>query len=310
MVGRVCLDCGISIDDRNFKAKRCIGCSTSRRRKRQCEKAKLRYKKNYVQKLRYCEYCSKEIEKGDISNRSYSLLKLCKECRSKSTWRDNIEVQVLKECLMCGKLMIIERKNKENWSGKPRNYCEECRPNHYKRRKFGYNPLMSVECNRCKREFPTRRIHKSIDGLGYCLKCKKRVERQERLKNSKLKQTFTEKMREAIKQEIYARTCMDCGRLIGIVNTRNARAFRCKECQDKFTKDRRHVYNVRQTGTVHIRNGTTIIRDKDGNPDWNKESEAIKIAKKYTFNPKVKLSKRQQEHLDEKTYYKGEEMDG
>ncbi|RPJ56892.1 MAG: hypothetical protein EHM12_09780, partial [Dehalococcoidia bacterium] len=129
---RICLDCGTSIQERRQRSVRCGPCQTEHTRKLVAERSRKKYIPKILGPL-LCLDCGKPVERGKYKGSKIR----CEPCREKFKVRysrEYEEVIVLKSCLECQELMVIERKEGGHL-GKYRNYCPTCRPKHYGRRK-------------------------------------------------------------------------------------------------------------------------------------------------------------------------------
>jgi len=306
---RVCLDCGISIKERPYGSVRCKPCQVEYTRKRVAERSRKRYVPKILKPL-FCLDCKKPMERGKYRGNKIR----CESCRKEfkvKYAREYEEVIVLKSCLECQELMVVERKEGEHL-GKYRNYCPTCRPKHYGRRKFGYVPNLMRTCPECKKEMTYYHM-RPYNGVFYCVKCKKKKINRERHENALKKREEYKKRMEEVVLERNSRYCVDCNKKIEGIPPRNWNTIRCKPCQATYSKATTENRINKRIGTVSMIRNLHIEKDKDGNPDWAKEAEKIKKLKHKTYYPYKGdyKNRRMEEHLRKNTHtYKPEGEDG
>jgi len=210
--------------------------------------------------------------------------KRCPECKIKSNldWRKNFDITVAKTCCNCNEIMIIDRK--VPFTGKYRDYCEVCRPLHYRRRKFGYKVPNPIKCFKCGIERRPSSV-KYIERKPYCAKCAKGVRYLLRKKEWKERLAYNEVVRKQKEIERNSLLCSDCGNPIGPLKLRNYQTFRCKSCQKKQNRICMDSINKKRAGSVMNKINAKLVRKEDGAPDWEKELEEIKKLKKRTYKP-------------------------
>jgi hypothetical protein len=250
--------------------------------------------------------CGIPLERGRYKG---SLMR-CNPCREKfkvKYAKEYEEIIVLKTCLECNELMIIERKEGEHL-GKYRNYCPTCRPKHYGRRKFGYVSQLIRTCPECKKEMTYHHL-RPYKGISYCVKCIKRIKKREIHENSLRKKEEYQKRLEETRLERQSRRCIDCNKELEGIPIRNWNTIRCKPCQKTY-----HNATLKTRINKAIGSSTNkqshMVKDITGKPDWNKEMEEVKKLKRRTYHPYKGDYKNKQTEEDLKKIRVAEGEDG
>lgn len=198
------------------------------------------------------------------------------------------EVLVLRNCINCKELFIPKKYESISWTYIL--YCDDCR-------KIKLNNFRKLkECNLCKKEVNVGK-YRIINNEVCCIKCIKKKRNKDRLLYEK--ENREKKVEKKIDKwrDYYNKVCVDCGEKIKIIHFK---PYRCESCQKisiieqrrENAKKQSKLYKgnyktcYSQLGTISMVKKTHMIKDTDGNPDWNKEIEDIKKLKQKTYNSK------------------------
>lgn len=260
----------------------------------------------YIKKIPkplFCMDCKIPVERGKYKG-NVIRCKPCREIYKVKYAREFEEILVLRSCLECKELMMVERKE-GNHQGKYKNYCPNCRSNHYKRRKFGYVPQVIRTCPRCKKEMSYNHMRYYKDEL-HCIKCKRIKIKQEIHEESLKKKEELRKIKEQQQLEISNRHCVDCDIKLEGISVRNWNTIRCGPCQEAYLRATEKNRIHKDIGTIAMSKNNHIATDKDGNPDWDEEKKKIEKIKHKTYYPfrGVYKNKQMEEHHKKKKRYR------